>query len=100
LAQVFQSLFLAQAVAALPDWSDFSFKQAVLQYESDLITLALEESGGSVTRAARLLGFTHHQSLSAIINTRHQNLLSKRAPIRKRRKHFLAHPKRKRKQPQ
>jgi len=99
LAKTFQSLFLAQAAPATPDWTNFSFRQSVLRYEGSLITLALNQSGGSVTKAARLLGFKHHQSLVAIIDTRHSELLSKRLPVRKRRQHLMAHPKRKPKQP-
>ena len=41
----------------------FSLDTEVLRYEGNLIRRALEESGGSVTRAARLLGVTH-QGLS------------------------------------
>jgi len=70
---------------------------ALDRYEGDLIELALKESGGMVTRAARLLGFNHHQSLSSLINTRHKELLQRRSPVRKRRKHLMAHPKRKKK---
>lgn len=99
LAKVFQSLFLAQAVPATPDWSNFSLRRSVLQYEASLITLALNETGGAVTKAARLLGFSHHQSLTAIIATRHKELLTKRLPVRKRRQHLIAHPKRKKRQP-
>jgi len=99
LAKTFQSLFLAQAAPATPDWTNFSLRQSVLRYEGSLITLALNQSGGSVTKAARLLGFKHHQSLVAIIDTRHSELLSKRLPVRKRRQHLMAHPKRKPKQP-
>jgi len=96
----FRSLFEEHSVASPPDWTDFSFRRSVLKYESDLIALALNETGGSVTKAARLLGFNNHQSLTAIIATRHKELLTKRLPIRPRRQHLIAHPKRKKKQPQ
>ena len=94
----FRALFLAHAVPAPPDWTNFSFKRAVRRYESHLIKLALNETGGKVTPAARLLGFNHHQSLIALIDSRHKELLEVRAPVRPRRHHLLAHPKRKRKQ--
>jgi tetratricopeptide (TPR) repeat protein len=89
----FETLFLAQAIPAPPDWTNFSFKQAVTRYEDHLITLALNECGGSVTKASRLLGFKHHQSLIALIESRHKEV--PRSPVRKRRKHLMAHPKRK-----
>src|SRR4030095_8556851 len=54
---------------------DFSLDSEVLRYEGNLIRRALEESGGSVTRAARLLGVTH-QGLAFILNGRHSDLLS------------------------
>jgi len=82
-----------RALSSPPDWTNFSFKQAVIRYEDHLITLALNKSGGSVTKAARLLGFNHHQSLIALIETRHKDV--PRSPARKRRKHLMDHPKRK-----
>lgn len=65
-----------------------SFEQEVHKRESELIKSALETAGGSVTRAARLLGLTH-QGLCYIINHRHKDLLSSRAPIRVRRKSII-----------
>ncbi len=58
----FETLFLIQAVPAPPDWDNFSLKDAVRKYEAHLIKLALKETGGMVTAAARLLGFRHHQA--------------------------------------
>jgi tetratricopeptide (TPR) repeat protein len=99
LAKAFRSLFLSRAVPAPPDWDMFSFKDAVCRYEARLIRLALKQTGGKVTAAARLLGFRHHQNLIAIINSRHKDLLETRSKVRKRRKHLMNHPKRKKKQP-
>jgi tetratricopeptide (TPR) repeat protein len=65
-----------------------SFEQEVHKRESELIKSALDTAGGSVTRAARLLGLTH-QGLCYIINHRHKDLLSARAPIRVRRKSII-----------
>lgn len=98
LATAFRSLFLSRAVPAPPDWDMFSFKDAVCRYEARLIRLALKQTGGKVTAAARLLGFRHHQNLIAIINSRHKDLLETRSKVRKRRKHLMNHPKRKKKQ--
>jgi tetratricopeptide (TPR) repeat protein len=65
-----------------------SFELEVHKRESELIRSALETAGGSVTRAARLLGLTH-QGLCYIINHRHKDLLGARAPIRVRRKSII-----------
>jgi tetratricopeptide (TPR) repeat protein len=66
----------------------FSLDAEVLRYEGSLIRKALEESGGSVTRAARLLGVTH-QGLAFILNGRHNDLLSIRTPVKKRRRSII-----------
>lgn len=65
-----------------------SFEEEVHKRESELIRQALDGAGGSVTRAARRLGLTH-QGLCYIINHRHQELLTARAPIRVRRKSII-----------
>jgi len=65
-----------------------SFEQEVHKRESELIRIALEKAGGSVTRAARMLGLTH-QGLCYILNHRHKDLLGARAPIRVRRKSII-----------
>jgi tetratricopeptide (TPR) repeat protein len=66
----------------------FSLDTEVLRYEGNLIRRALEESGGSVTRAARLLGVTH-QGLAFILNGRHNDLLSIRSPVKRRRRSII-----------
>jgi tetratricopeptide (TPR) repeat protein len=71
-------------------WAGCSLEQEVLQYERDWIKRALEASGGSVTRAARLLGITH-QGLAFILNGRHKSLLSVRTPIKSRRRSVFRH---------
>lgn len=68
----------------------FSLDSEVLRYEGNLIRRALEESGGSVTRAARMLGVTH-QGLAFILNGRHSDLLSIRTPVKRRRKSIIRH---------
>ena len=79
----------APSPAAAPDsvnsWTGCSLVQEVLRFEGDLIKRALEASGGSVTRAARMLGLTH-QGLAFILNGRHKSLLSVRTPVRSRRR--------------
>jgi len=68
----------------------FSLDAEVLRYEGNLIRRALEESGGSVTRAARLLGVTH-QGLAFILNGRHNDLLAIRTPVKRRRRSIIRH---------
>jgi hypothetical protein len=41
-----------------------------------------------------LLGFRHHQSLIALINSRHRDLLGTRSAVRKRRRHLFSKPRR------
>jgi tetratricopeptide (TPR) repeat protein len=65
-----------------------SLDAEVLRYEGNLIRRALEESGGSVTRAARMLGVTH-QGLAFILNGRHSDLLSIRTPVKRRRRSII-----------
>jgi CheY-like chemotaxis protein len=99
LATAFRSLFVTHAVPAPPDWDGFSLKHAALRYEGHLIRLALKQTGGKVTAAARLLGFRHHQSLISLIASRHKELIETgaRKAVRARRHHIIAHPKRARK---
>ena len=74
-------------------WEGFSFKQQIHHYERALLERALRDAGGSVTRAARLLGFSHHQSLISLLNVRHKELLKSRSATRKRRRHLFWDPK-------
>ena len=62
---------------------NFSFYGAVQDFEATIIEQALEEEQGSVTRAAKLLGLKH-QTLTSMLQTRHQKLLAKRTPPEKR----------------
>jgi len=73
-------------------WEGFSFKEKILECERALIERALRDANGSVTRAARLLGFRHHQSLISLINSRHKELLKTRTAVRKRRRHIFSKP--------
>jgi tetratricopeptide (TPR) repeat protein len=91
------SVALADADAAAetitngpPLQAGFSLDSEVLRYEGNLIRRALEESGGSITRAARLLGVTH-QGLAFILNGRHSDLLSIRTPVKRRRRSIIRH---------
>jgi tetratricopeptide (TPR) repeat protein len=70
-------------------WDGFSLKKEMLQSEKRLIQRALSDSGGVVSRAAKLLGFRHHQSLIALINSRHRDLLAARSPVKVRRRSVM-----------
>ncbi len=84
------ALIAAEETIADQNWEGVSFKQQVVLAERKLIERALREAGGVVTRAARLLGFKHHQSLISLINTRHKELLKTRSAVRKRRRHLFS----------
>src|SRR6266849_3512357 len=93
--KVIDALSVAEAAeqeAESPSWEGFSFRKEVLKIEKALIGHALRDAGGSVTKAARLLGFRHHQSLIALINSRHKDLLTTRSAVRKRRRHLFSEP--------
>jgi tetratricopeptide (TPR) repeat protein len=83
-----ESVVDAQSSASNEQQVGCSLEEAVLRYEGELIKRALEASGGSVTRAARILGITH-QGLAFILNGRHSSLLSVRTPIRRRRRSII-----------
>jgi DNA-binding NtrC family response regulator len=69
-------------------WAGCSFEEEVLRYEASLIKLALENTGGSVTRAARLLGVTH-QRLCSMLQGRHKNLLPAKKPAQQRKRSIM-----------
>lgn len=63
-----------------PDLNEyFTLPETVLQYEARFIEQALKEERGSVSRAAHRLGLSH-QTLGAMLKTRHRNLRNKRSP--------------------
>ena len=71
---------------------NFSLYGAMHEFEAKLIGQALDEAGGSVTKAAKLLGLTH-QTLISILETRHAALAAKRKPAQKRLKSIIREPK-------
>jgi tetratricopeptide (TPR) repeat protein len=73
------------------DDKNFTFYNAVQEFEEKLIGWALEEGGGSVVRAARLLGL-RHQTFSSMLNSRHKKLLLKRTPREKRLRSIIKEP--------
>jgi tetratricopeptide (TPR) repeat protein len=75
-----------------PHDKTFSFFSAVQEFEAKIIEQALEETGGSVTRAAKLLGLTH-QTLGTMLKRRHKHLARKRTPPEKRLRSIIKEPK-------
>ena len=74
-------------------WEGFSLKKFVREQEKAIIERALRAAEGSVSKAAHMLGFKHHQSLISLLNTRHKDLMKARSTVRKRRRHLIASPK-------
>jgi tetratricopeptide (TPR) repeat protein len=70
-------------------WANFSFKDEVKNFEERLIEQALADASGSVSRAARLLGFKHHESLNWRLKNRNKSLLQARTPARPRRRSII-----------
>lgn len=75
--------------SASDPWAEFSLREEVLSYEARFIRRALKESGGSVTVAARLMGFQHHGSLVSLLEGRHKNLLAERTTAQKRQRSII-----------
>jgi CheY-like chemotaxis protein len=75
-------------------WQGFSLRQEMKKVEAGFIERALRDAGGSVSKAAHLLGFKHHQSLISLLGSRHKNLQDRRSIIRRRRQHLFSQPNR------
>jgi CheY-like chemotaxis protein len=56
-----------------PDWDSFSLEETLHRHEARYIRMALEDAGGVIRRAARLLGLSR-QILEYILKTRHEEL--------------------------
>ncbi len=76
-------------------WHDFSLRKEIKKIESRFIEQALRDAGGSVSKASRLLGFKHHQSLISLLGARHQDLQDRRSIKRKRNRHLITNKGRK-----
>ncbi|MGH9962999.1 MAG: helix-turn-helix domain-containing protein, partial [Pyrinomonadaceae bacterium] len=68
-----------------PDWATFSLPQTLHRQEARFIQMALEDAGGVISQAARLLGLSGHQGLQYILKGRHKKLLDAMTPIIERR---------------
>jgi tetratricopeptide (TPR) repeat protein len=71
---------------------NFSFFSVVQEFEAKIIEQALEETGGSVTKTAKLLGLKH-QTLMSMLKTRHKRLQLKRTPPEERLRSIIKKPK-------
>ncbi len=90
LRRLAKAFLVLHKVLAPNDWTNFSLQRAVLRYEGHWIKLALKETGGRVTPAARLLGLKSHQTLIHLIKVRHKELVNSRLAVRKRRRHIFS----------
>lgn len=78
-------------------WDGFSMRKEIEKIERALVKRALRDAGGSVSKASKLLGFHHHQSLISLINNRHRELLPQRSLVRRRHRHLFSEPQRSKK---
>lgn len=70
-------------------WGNFSLKEEVRQLEERYIRLALEDSEGRVSQAARLLGFEDHGSLNSLLKNKYPHLRSARLPPHPRKRSII-----------
>ncbi|HVS22005.1 MAG TPA: helix-turn-helix domain-containing protein, partial [Pyrinomonadaceae bacterium] len=92
-SKVIEALGVSDAADPQPqelNWDGYSLKEHMRRIEKAIIERALRDSGGAVTRATRLLGMNHHQSLIAVINGRHKDLLGVRTAVRVRRRSIIS----------
>jgi CheY-like chemotaxis protein len=57
-----------------PNWATFSLEQTLHRHEARYIRLALEDAGGNISQAARLLGLRAYTNLQYMLNYPHKNL--------------------------
>ncbi|HEY2973829.1 MAG TPA: response regulator, partial [Pyrinomonadaceae bacterium] len=87
---------IEKSTEKIESWEGFSLRAEMTKIERLLVTRALREAGGSVTKASKLLGLKHHQSLISVLESRHHDLNEQRS-VRKRRRHLFSKPKRSKK---
>jgi CheY-like chemotaxis protein len=71
------------------DWTNFSLKRAVLEYEAHFIKMALKETRGSRKRAAEFLGLKSRQGLTSLLKGRHKDLSDYPIPTTERRRSII-----------
>jgi tetratricopeptide (TPR) repeat protein len=72
-----------------PEWKNFSLKEEVRRLEERYIRLALEESEGRVSYAAKLLGFDDHGSLNSLLKNKYPHLRVARLPPSPRKRSII-----------
>ncbi len=72
-------------------WAGFSLPEKVHAYEARYIRRALIDAKGSITHAARLLGWGYHGTLQSMLDEggRHHDLAHLRTPLEKRKKSII-----------
>jgi tetratricopeptide (TPR) repeat protein len=70
-------------------WENFSLRAEVRQIEERFIRLALEESEGRVSHAAKLLGFEDHGSLNSLLKNKYPHLRAARLPSTPRKRSII-----------
>jgi CheY-like chemotaxis protein len=70
-------------------WANFNLLERMRAYEARYVRRALIDAEGSVTRASRLLGLSHHGTLTFMLKARHQDLAHLRTPPERRFKSIL-----------
>lgn len=72
-------------------WASFNLPEKVLAYEARYIRRALIDAKGSITHAARLLGWDYHGTLQSMLDEggRHHDLAHLRTPLEKRKKSII-----------
>ncbi len=72
-------------------WAGFNFPEKVHAYEARYIRRALIDAKGSITHAARLLGWDYHGTLQSMLDEggRHHDLSHLRTPLEKRKKSII-----------
>jgi CheY-like chemotaxis protein len=83
-----RALFLTGVSAAPTTWKGFSLRAKVRRYEKLIIARALKDAGGSVTQAARLLGYPHN-TLIKKLNKQYPDLLPQRTPAKQRKRSMM-----------
>lgn len=72
-------------------WAGFNLPEKVHAYEARYIKRALIDAKGSITHAARLLGWDYHGTLQSMLDEggRHHDLSHLRTPLEKRKKSII-----------
>jgi CheY-like chemotaxis protein len=94
------SRIVATRLAALPPqrhrstadfWAGFNLPEKVHAYEARYVRRALIDAKGSITHAARLLGWDYHGTLQSMLDEggRHHDLAHLRTPLEKRKKSII-----------